>query len=159
MVGLLADGLIGQTIAAVIGTVAFSVLFGVPRHFYGYCGMIGGIGWIVYACLEPWTGVQMASYFATVMVIVLSRICAVRERCPATIFLVSGIFPLVPGAGIYWTSYYIVTNELSLALDSGFTAMKVAVAIVLGIVSVFEIPQKWFSVVKTNEKKAKKREQ
>lgn len=156
MAGLLADGLIGQTIAAVIGTVAFSVLFGVPRHFYVYCGMIGGIGWIVYACLAPWAGVQMASYFATVMVIVLSRICAVRERCPATIFLVSGIFPLVPGAGIYWTSYYIVTNELSLALESGFTAMKVAVAIVLGIVSVFEIPQKWFSVVKKHEKKGKK---
>ena len=150
------EGLIGQTVAAVIGTVAFSVLFGVPRHFYPYCGMIGGIGWIVYACLVPWTGAPVASYFATVMVIVLSRICAVRERCPATIFLVSGIFPLVPGAGIYWTSYYIVTNELSVALDSGFTAMKVAVAIVLGIVSVFEIPQRWFSVVKREEKKLAK---
>lgn len=136
-----------QTLAAVIGTVAFSVLFGVPRHFYRYCGIIGGVGWIVYACLVSDIGSPMASYFATVMIVILSRICAVKERCPVTIFLISGIFPLVPGAGIYWTSYYIVTNELSMALDSGFMAMKVAVAIVLGIVSVFEVPQRWFSLV------------
>lgn len=152
MSALLADGLAGQTLAAVIGTIAFSLLFGVPRHFYAYCGCIGGIGWIVYACVVSFVGAPVASYLATVMVVILSRICAVRERCPVTIFLVSGIFPLVPGAGIYWTSFYIVTNELSMALDSGFMAIKVAVAIVLGIVSVFEIPQKWFAIARKRQK-------
>lgn len=152
MSGLLAGGLMSQTIAAMIGTVAFSLLFGVPRHFYVYCGAIGGIGWIVYACTVTWAGSPAASYFATCMVVLLSRLCAVRERCPVTIFLISGIFPLVPGAGIYWTSYYIVMNELSAALDSGFMAMKVAVAIVLGIISVFEIPQKWFGIVRKKKK-------
>ena len=58
-----------------------------------------------------------------------------------TIFLVSGILPLVPGAGIYWTAYYLVTDQLAEAADRGFLAVKVAVAIVLGIVFVFEIPQ------------------
>ena len=67
-----------------------------------------------------------------------------RKRCPVTIFLISGILPLVPGAGIYWTAYYLVTNQLDLALSKGFLAVKVAVAIVLGIVFVFEIPQRFF---------------
>ncbi|MDO4295389.1 MAG: threonine/serine exporter family protein [bacterium] len=135
-----------HTLAAAVGTVAFSLLFQVPKHLYVYCGFAGAMGWIVYSCLEADLGAPTASYFATVMVIVLSRLFAVRERCPATMFLIPGIFPLVPGAGIYWTSYYIVTNALPAAVDSGFLAMKVAVAIVLGIVSVFELPQSCFSV-------------
>ena len=32
--------------------------------------------------------------------------------------LISGIFPLVPGAGIFWTSYNIVSNQLPDALHT-----------------------------------------
>lgn len=73
-------------------------------------------------------------------VILFSRIAAVRMGCPATVFLISGIFPLVPGAGIYWTAYYFVEGQLRSALYSGFDAVKAAFAIVLGIVFVFQIP-------------------
>ena len=74
----------------------------------------------------------------------LSRAAAVRQKCPATIFLISGIFPLVPGAGIYWTVYYLITEQLRLAVYTGYEAVKVAIAIVLGIVVIFELPQGWF---------------
>ncbi|ADL06643.1 threonine/serine exporter family protein [Lacrimispora saccharolytica] len=135
---------IAEAAAAVTGTVAFSLLFGVPGRFYPYCGLIGGSGWLVYAGLMNGVTAPSAALAATIVVILLSRTFAVRERCPVTIFLISGIFPLVPGAGVYWTAYYIVTNELELAVRTGFLALKVAVAIVLGIVFVFELPQGFF---------------
>lgn len=94
-----------------------------------------------------------AALFATIVVILLSRLFAVRERCPVTIFLISGLFPLVPGAGVYWTAYYIVTNELDKASQTGYMALKVAVAIVLGIVFVFELPQGIFRVFSKKEEK------
>lgn len=135
---------LAEILAAVVGTVAFSVLFGVPRKYYPGCGLIGGIGWAVYyACSGIW-GSAGASLAATMVVIFLSRLMAVLERCPATIFLISGIFPLVPGAGVYWTVYYIVTDQLWKALETGYMAVKIAVAIVLGIVFVFELPQGLF---------------
>ena len=31
-----------------------------------------------------------------------------------TVFLIPGIIPLVPGGGIYWTAYYIVTDPVPL---------------------------------------------
>lgn len=62
----------------------------------------------------------------------------------AFFFLIAGIFPLVPVAGVYWTAYYIVTDQLRLAAETGYTAVKVAVAIVLGIVFIFELPQGLF---------------
>ncbi|MBE7718464.1 MAG: threonine/serine exporter [Lacrimispora celerecrescens] len=135
---------VAEAAAAVVGTVAFSLLFGVPRRFYPYCGLIGGAGWLVYAGLVKILTTPSAALAATIVVILLSRTFAVRERCPVTIFLISGIFPVVPGAGLYWTAYYIVTDELALAVRTGFLALKVAVAIVLGIVFVFELPQGFF---------------
>ncbi len=141
--------MIGQIAAAAVGTVAFALLFGVPKKYYLYCAVCGGAGWWLYMLLGGYGATTAEStFFATVLVIVLSRFFAVWERCPVTVFLISGIIPLVPGAGIYWTAYYLVTNRLSLALSHGFEAVKAAVAIVLGIVVVFELPHRLFRIAK-----------
>ena len=117
--------MIGQIAAAAVGTVAFALLFGVPKKYYLYCAVCGGAGWWLYVLLGGYGATAAEStFFATVLVIVLSRFFAVWERCPVTVFLISGIIPLVPGAGIYWTAYYLVTNRLSLALSHGFEAVK-----------------------------------
>lgn len=145
--------MIGEILAAMVGTVAFSLLFDVPRRYYPYCGLIGGAGWWVYSVAVSRWEAELAALVATMVVILLSRAAAVWQRCPATVFLISGIFPLVPGAGIYWTSYYIVTEQLNLALHTGYEAVKVAVAIVLGIVFVFEIPQKVFRMGRKRDAK------
>lgn len=138
--------MIPKVLAAVVGTIGFSVLYGVPKQYYPYCGLIGGAGWLVYSLLIPVCSPPEAALFAAALVVLLSRLFAVRKRCPVTIFLISGIFPLVPGTGVYWTAYYIVTNEVDLAAETGFTALKVAVAIVLAIVFVFQLPQRIFRV-------------
>ena len=131
--------------AAFIGTVAFALLFGVPRRYYFGCGFIGAAGWLAYLVLEA-AGLTAteATFFAALLVALLSRFAAVWQKCPSTVFLIAGIFPLVPGAGIYWTSYHLVMGELASVLSTGFAAAKTAVAIVLGIILVFEIPGRFF---------------
>ena len=136
--------MIQEILAAMVGTIAFSLLFGVPRKYYAYCGLIGGAGWGVYSAAGLLWAPAQSALAATIVVILLSRLAAVKERCPVTIFLISGIFPLVPGAGVYWTVYYMVTDQLYLAVQTGYTAVKVAVSIVLGFVFVFELPQGLF---------------
>lgn len=135
-----------QAAASATGTVGFSLLFGVPARYYPYCALIGGTGWIVYLLTAPACSPALATFLATVVVILMSRWFAVRKRCPVTIFLISGIIPLVPGAGIYWAAYYAVSGQLTMASAKGLEAFKVAVAIVLGIVFVFELPQKLFRI-------------
>jgi len=88
----------------------------------------------------------MACFAGTIVVVLLSRIFAVWKKCPITVFLVSGIFPLVPGAGVYYTAYYFVTDSLRLASQKGIESLKMAFAIVLGIVFVVSIPKQWFQV-------------
>lgn len=136
--------MIADVLAASLGTFAFAVLFGVPGVYYPYCGLIGGCSWVIYILFEEF-GAVIASFAATIAVVLLSRITAIWKKCPVTIFLIAGIFPLVPGAYVYWTAYYLVTDQIMLALEKGYMAVKIAFAIVLGIVFVFEIPQKYFA--------------
>lgn len=140
-----------QLLAALIGTTSFAVLFGVPRKYYLVSGICGMVGWIVYLLMVRCTSASVveASCVATIAVAVSARTCAVLCKCPITVFLICGIFPLVPGAGIFWTSYYVVANQLGMAVDAGFTAIKITVAIILGIILVSEIPFKiWRQLAK-----------
>ena len=136
-----------QIVASFIGTAAFAVLFGVPRKYYVLCGVSGVLGWILYMILARYAGFTppAATVFATMLVVLSARWFSVLDRCPAIVFLLCGIFPLVPGAGVFWTSYYVVSDQLRLALSSGFMAVKVTIAIVLGIILISELPYRFFN--------------
>ena len=137
--------LLAQTAVSFVATVSFAILFQVPREQYVYSGLCGAAGWLCYLLvMQNYPSPAVASFAAVVVLTVMSRIFAVRRKTPVTVFLICGIFPLVPGAGIYWTAYYVVTDQLAKASDRGFQTLKIAVAIVLGILFVFEFPQKWF---------------
>ena len=64
---------------------------------------------------------------------------------PSTVFLITGIFTLVPVSGIYYTSYYLIMNELEQCAAKGMETFKIAGAIVLGIIFGLMLPQSWFN--------------
>ena len=130
-----------QLLVAFIGTASFAVLFGVPKKFYASTGVCGTLGWLGYLTLTQIIGTSgvEANFFATMIVVLSAYFFAIKLKCPVIIFLVCGIFPLVPGAGVFWTSYYIVSDQLQSALNSGFLACKGTFAIVFGIIIITEI--------------------
>ncbi len=139
--------MIRSLIAAAIGTIAFSLIFSVPTKYYIRCGLTGAAGWFVYLIFEAHgLSETMSIFFGTLVVVLMSRRFAIRCQCPVTVFLLAGIIPLVPGAGVYWTAYYLVTNQIDKAADRGFFALKAVIAIVTAIVIIFEIPQKYFKI-------------
>ena len=139
--------LLTQAAAAFAGTMAFAALFGVPRAQYATVGVIGALGWTAYLLLTRLAGCgpTVAVILASVLICLCSRIAAPSQKCPAQVFLLCGIFTLVPGAGIFWCTYHLVSGELALSLASGFAAIKAAVGIVLGIILAMELPQWLFS--------------
>lgn len=71
-----------QTCAAAMATIGFSLLFGVPARYYPSCALIGGVSWLAYLLLLPYSSVSIATFATTVIVILMSRWFAVRKRCP-----------------------------------------------------------------------------
>ena len=153
--------MITTTILAIVesflATLAYAVLFNVPNQYYTACGITGMAGWLLYLAMCQVTTVALASFVGTLAVVLISRIFTVRKKCPITIFLVSGIIPLVPGAGIYYTAYYLVTGQMSLAAVKGLEAVKIAFAIVLGIIFVVSIPRDAFQIRYWRAKRKRKR--
>ena len=133
-----------QLVAAFVGTVGFSALFGAPRRYYLYCGLAGMAGWAVYLLVAMGHSVVGAAFFAALAVAAISHAMAKICRCPVTVFLICGIIPLVPGGGIFWTAYYIVTEQLRMAAATGFVALKVTIAIAGGIILASGIINKLF---------------
>ena len=108
-----------------VGTIGFAIMYNVPKKYYIGCGVTGMAGWIVYLLVSGMNYVSAAvgSFFGAFIVVLISRMLSVKMRCPITIFLISGILPLVPGAGIYNTVYYIVTNQLTQAALKGIESL------------------------------------
>ena len=147
-------GLGWQTLAAFIGTFAFAILFGVPRQQYATCGIIGAIGWAAFLIMTRAgiAGTMVSITFSTVLICLMSRMVAVWDKCPSTVYLLCGIFPLVPGAGIFWFTYYLVAEKFRLSMTTGFNAGMAAIAIVLGIILAMEFPLRWFSKLRRKSK-------
>lgn len=134
-------GMVIQLLAAFVGTVAFAVLFGVPRKYYIDCGLCGTVGWLLYLLLVRHTGLSMPGvvFFATALVALTALSQSIIRKCPISVFLICGLFPLVPGAGIFWTTYNLVAEQLPAALHSGILALKVTLAIAFGILFIAEL--------------------
>lgn len=138
--------MLDQILISMAATLAFVILFQAPRSEYVFCAMTGAVGWISYLLfLEMGATATIASMWATVILTLLARILSAIRRTPVTIFLVTGIFTLVPGAGIYYTSYYLIMNDLLQFTAKGLETFKIAGVMVIGMVFGLALPQSWFN--------------
>lgn len=134
-----------QFIVCFIATLSFAVLFSAPKRQLIYCGLTGSAGWLVCLLVINNNGsLGFANLAASFTLTLLARIFAAIERHPATVYLLAGIFPLVPGAGIYYTSYYFIRHEMDQFAKYGTETVIVAGSIVFGIVFGSSLPQRLF---------------
>jgi membrane spanning protein len=129
-------------VVVVIATISFGITFQMPRRHYLACGLTGAVGWMVYIfCVELFAlSPAIATLVATLPLTGCARFFSIRHKAPVTIFLLPGIFPLVPGAGIYYTAYYFLQGEQELFARKGGETFKVALALALGIALVCSLP-------------------
>lgn len=133
-----------QFLVAIVATISFSVTFRVsPRHYLA-SGLTGAVGWLVYIlCAELLAmSAPLATLVAALPLTACARFFAIRHKAPITLFLLCGIFPLVPGAGIYYTAYYFLRDDRTLFANKGVETLKIALALALGIALVCSIPLK-----------------
>lgn len=121
-----------QLISVFIGVVGFAVLLEVPKKYIAFCGLAGMIGWAAYLAAKMFLPVGSV-FFSSFCVAFLSQIFARRLKCPVTVFLIPGIYPSVPGAGIYRTVYYVLMGENTLAGHYLLETLTTAGMIALGI--------------------------
>ena len=77
------------------------------------------IGGVVYAVFLLCGGTAAGVFVASLFLAALSETAARIFKTPSTLFLIMGVYPLVPGAGIYKTAALILQNNVQEALITG----------------------------------------
>ena len=126
-----------RIICALLATVFIAVLFQVRKENIFAAAIGGGLGCLVNECgLALGLGTFFSIFLASLALASYSEIMARVRKTTVTTFLISGLFPLVPGAGMYYTMLAIVHNDLSEALSSGISTLSTAAVMALGILFV-----------------------
>lgn len=121
---------------ALFCTIGFAVLFNIPRKAIVYSGIAGAIGWAVYLYFESTVASPIfASFAGAFMVGIMGEVFARFKKKPATIFVVPGIIPLVPGYSLYYAMLQILEKDYKEAMSVGFEAILVAIAIASAVIT------------------------
>lgn len=126
--------LILGTIGSFLAIVCFAVLLECPKKYLLYAGIIGAVGGGVYLLSMEWkTGAVIASFLSALVIALMSHTFARILHAPVTIFLIPGILPTVPGAGMYRIIYYVMAGENSKSAYYFIQTLEIAGMIALAI--------------------------
>lgn len=129
--------MITQLLAAFSGSIGFALVLKIKGKQILYAGIGGAVTWWIYLITYEYLGNYFTcNLIASIFVAVYAEIMARVNRAPATIFLTAAAVPLIPGGRLYYTMYGLVSENEAMFLESGKTAIVIALAISLGFVVV-----------------------
>lgn len=103
---------ISGTIGSFVAIACFAIIMECPKKYIIQAGITGAVGGGVYLLsMECGTDAVMASFLSAFAITLLSHIFARVFRAPVTIFLIPGILPTVPGAGMYRIVYFMMAGN------------------------------------------------
>ena len=136
--------LIIRSLAAGLGTIAFALMFRVRKRHFVDCGVMGTITWLAYMiCIRIWNNEAIAVFVSGFAAVLASRVLAVLRRCPATVFLMTSLIPLLPGISLYRTIYYLLMGSAQISMHFGKLCFLTAFTIAVSIAVVQQIPRNW----------------
>ena len=123
-----------QCAVCLIGCIGFAILFNVHSWGLPLCAIGGCCTWAIYLFAMEYTGnIYVANFWATAFAAAYAEVMARIRKYPATSYLVVSLFPLLPGAGIYYTMGYALDGSMTLALHKGLETAAVAGVMAVGI--------------------------
>lgn len=136
-----------QCLFSFIGCMGFVILFNIHGKGSLLCALGGFLTWSVFLMVQFYSGSDLTAYFwAALSSSVYSEIMARIRKYPAFSYLVVSIFPIIPGAGVYYTMNYAVRGEMELFASKGMFTAAVAGVMAVGILlgsTVFRMYSYW----------------
>ena len=125
-----------QFIFAYISTIGFSILFNMPKNAILKSGFNGALGWLIYQSfnINLSSSPIIAVFWSSISVSIIGEFFAMKYKKPATVFIIPGIVPLVPGAGMYYTMLAITERRFIDAANLGNETLFIAASISIGII-------------------------
>lgn len=126
-----------EMFTAFLACFGFSIIYQARPNRLVLCGLSGGITWGVCCLAQQFTDNLFIYYMiAAAFGTLLSEFLARKTKCPATIFLIPALLPMVPGGSLYYTTFAVVTGNNADARFYGQRTALSALGIAVGLVTV-----------------------
>lgn len=134
-------------IFAFVGCLGFAILFNIHGPGGILCALGGTISWAVYLIsLELGCSDILAYFWSALFASVYSETLARIRKYPAISYLVVSIFPMIPGAGAYYTMNYAIRGKMDLFAQQGTHTVAIAGILAVGILlgsTAFRMYSEW----------------
>ena len=131
-------------LAALVGCIGFAIQFNVHGPGSLLCALGGGLTWLVYCVMHKYTeDVVMSNFVAAIFASVYAEIMARIRKYPAISYLVVSLFPLLPGAAVYFATNCIVTGDMDGFASRATQTIAIAGALAIGILIVSTTVRLW----------------
>ncbi len=122
---------------AFLSTAGFCLLFHVPKKHIFFASFAGALGSAVYkGSLLLDNSNILSCFLGACMVAISAEVFSRAGKEAATLFIIPGIIPLVPGSGMYYTMLYFLQNDLSKAGAVGAETLIMAGSIAFALLIV-----------------------
>jgi len=133
-----------QNIATFLACVGFSIIFNIHGLGICICAFGGVITWIIYSiCNYIGCDIYTSYFYAAVVAAIYSEVMARVRKYPAISYLVVAIFPLIPGAGVYYSTSYLMQGNRTAFAQKALETIGIAGVIAVGILMVSTLVRIW----------------
>ena len=147
--------MITQFILAMFATLGCCIIFHLPYRCMPVSAMIGAVGWTCCQLLtQAELSIAVSTFIATLLVALLGEVFSRVLKDAATLFVIPGIIPLVPGGGMYYTMLYFIQGDMASAGEWGTRTVLIAIAIAIALLVMSSIVR---IIVNINRKFSKER--
>ncbi len=126
-----------QAVSVSVGSIGLAGIYQIRGKKVIYSGIGAFLTWTVYLIVRQFGGsylfgMLLAAVFVGMYAFVMARI----NKAPSTIFLTASVFPLMPGANLYYMMYGCVKQNLALAIEHMILLVETCLMIVFGFLLV-----------------------
>ena len=126
-----------QLISCTIACVGFALLFKIKGRQVIYSGIGAFLTWGIYVLVfdindSNFWATLVGACFVAAFALVMARV----NKAPATIFLTATVFPLIPGANLYYMMYGFLLQNGEMITEQTNMLLETCVAIALGFLVV-----------------------
>ena len=126
-----------QLISCTIGCTGLASWFKIRGKKVVYSGIGAFFTWGIYLLVYEWypsnfLAMVVASCFVAGFAFTMSRI----SHAPSTLFLTAAVFPLMPGARLYYLMYGLVSRNFGIAAEHALVLIETCLGIAFGFIIV-----------------------
>ncbi len=122
----------GQIIAGALGSVGFSILFGIRKKYIALISLNAGASWAVYLLVDRCAGDFAANIASAMFCSLLAAWMAHRIKVPKVVLQMPATVPMIPGGSLYYTMYYVFLGDAKLAQSYFLSTVRAIFGMAIG---------------------------